>query len=285
MIINTKQMKNIFVLILFLLPIFNSCNSQNNDSTNNNPDSVHSKNPKIIKIEAQEIAKYVDIKSIPVPQNFTRIAAEENSVCEYFRNLELKTENNIVYLYNGYEKGNQTAQFAILKIDVGTQDLQQCADAVMRLRAEYLFKQKKYSEIHFNFLSDGKPRYYTEYSAGDRSYSKYRKYMNYIFSYANTASLLKEMKPVNDINDIKPGYIFIQRGTPYGHAVTVMDVAKDNISGEKIFLLSQSYMPAQEIHILINPNNKNISPWYKINETPKLYTPEWTFDWSDLRRF
>ncbi len=278
-------MKNLFLISVFFLSI-NSCNSQNNENKNL---AVDSANIETIKnngsdIEPQETAKYTHVKFIPVPEGYERINVEANSEGEYLRNLELKTENNIVYLYNGYEKGNQSAHFAILKIDVGTQDLQQCADAVMRLRAEYLFNKKRYSEIHFNFLSDGKPRYYTDYSQGNRSYSKYRKYMNYIFSYANTASLKKELHKVDNVNEMKIGDVFIQKGNPYGHAVTIMDIAV-NDNGEKIFMLSQSYMPAQEIHILNNPSYKNISPWYKINETESIYTPEWTFDREDLMRF
>ena len=78
-----------------------------------------------------------------------------------------------------------------------------------------------------------------------------------------------------------PGDIFIQGGFP-GHAVLVLDVAT-NAQDEKIFLIGQSYMPAQDFHILKNLENENLSPWYKINDGEKLYTPEWTFDWKDLK--
>ena len=277
-------MKTIISFIIILYTI--GCNSQNTNQTINSNDS--SQNivtiESVVEIIPQSVAKYKNIKAIPIPSGFKRIEAKEFSYAEYLRNLPLKTENNDVLLYNGDKKGNQTAQFAVLTIDVGTRDLQQCADAVMRLRAEYLFKQKQYSNIHFNFLSDGKPRYYTEYSKGDRSYAKYRKYMNYIFSYANTGSLKNELKQVSNINNMQIGDVFIQKGRPYGHAITVMDMAI-NEKGEKIFMLSQSYMPAQDIHILNNPSNKNISPWYKINSTAQVYTPEWTFNWNDLKRF
>ena len=172
----------------------------------------------------------------------------------------------------------------MLKIDVGTRDLQQCADAVMRLRAEFLYGLKQYNNIHFNFLSDSKPRYYNDYVKGDFSYIKFRKYMNYIFSYANTSSLKNELHKINSAEEIQIGDVFIQKGKPYGHAVTVMDIAKNQM-GEILFLLSQSYMPAQDIHILNNPKNLTISPWYKVKKTGNLNTPEWTFTFDDLMRF
>ena len=58
-----------------------------------------------------------------------------------------------------------------------------------------------------------------------------------------------------------------------------------NENNEKIFLLAQSYMPAQDIHILNNPENKDLSPWYDLRDTDRLYTPEWTFDKTSLKRF
>ena len=167
-------------------------------------------------------------------------------------------------------------------MEIGTRDLQQCADAVMRLRGEYLYQQKKYDAIHFNFLSDAKPRYFTTYAKGDYSYKKFRKYMDYIFSYANTASLHNEMLPVS-IENMQIGDVFIQKGNPYGHAVIVVDMAV-NEQGKKVFILAQSYMPAQDIQILINPNNPDLSPWYEVRKG-NLVTPEWIFSSNDLKRF
>lgn len=234
-----------------------------------------------VNVLTQSLKKLSDID---VPDGYSRVKYQSGSIGEYFQNLDLKTDNNIVYLYNGQKKYNQSAQYAVIKMDIGKKDLQQCADAVMRLRAEYLYKTKQYEKIHFNFLSDKKPRYYKDYCKGDNSYNKFFKYMEYVFSYANTASLLGELQKVTSFNDIQTGDVLIQKGNPYGHAVTVMDVAK-NENGEKIYLLSQSYMPAQETHVLVNPNDSKLNPWYYANSGDIIKTPEWSFYKSDLRRF
>jgi len=63
-----------------------------------------------------------------------------------------------------------------------------------------------------------------------------------------------------------------------------MDVAIDN-AGNKIFLLAQSYMPAQDIHVLNNPSNKNLSPWYEANDETIIETPEYTFTKDELKRW
>lgn len=61
------------------------------------------------------------------------------------------------------------------------------------------------------------------------------------------------------IEETKIGDVFIKGGFP-GHAVMVVDIAVDESTQEKVFLLAQSYMPAQEIQILKNPNNSHLSP-------------------------
>ena len=68
----------------------------------------------------------------------------------YLRNLPLKQASASVHYYNGDEKRNQV-HVAVLDVDVRTRDLQQCADAIMRLKAEYLYSTKQFDEIHFNF--------------------------------------------------------------------------------------------------------------------------------------
>ncbi|MBK7139361.1 MAG: hypothetical protein IPH74_10160 [Bacteroidetes bacterium] len=70
-----------------------------------------------------------------------------------------------------------------------------------------------------------------------------------------------------------------------GHAVIVVDVAKNEKTGETLFLLAQSYMPAQEIHLLKNPNDGGISPWYSADFGNVLITPEYTFTANQLKEF
>ena len=234
---------------------------------------------------------------ISVPTGFIRVKSARNSFAAWLRNLPVKLENNNVYLFDGNLKRNQKAQFKVLAIDVGKYDLQQCADAIIRLRAEYFYFQHAYNKIAFNFTS-GDRAFYSKWIEGfrpivkgnkvkwkreaqkDSSYKNFRAYLNIVFTYAGSYSLSQELKRVKDISQIKTGDVFIHGGFP-GHAIIVLDVAVNDISKQKAILLAQSYMPAQEIHVLVNPGKKVISPWYVVKETDLLNTPEW----SDLRRF
>ena len=226
------------------------------------------------------------IAEIPLPSGYVRVPLVENSFGAYLRNLPLRTDNNTVYLYDGLEKTDQTAHYAVVDLPIGNKDLHQCADACMRLWAEYLYQQKRYSDICFNFLSDGKPRCYTDHAGADRSYSKFWKYMEYIFSYANTKSLYRQLPSVS-VNYLQHGDMFIQTGNPIGHAVMVADMAEHTETCETIFLLVQSYMPAQETHVLKNPNSSSLNPWYSSRITRSLETAEFYFvnAVDDVKRF
>lgn len=106
--------------------------------------------------------------------------------------------------------------------------------------------------------------------------------MDIVFGYAGTLSLAQELKQ-QELKNIKPGDVFIRGGSP-GHAVIVVDVAQ-NKKGKKCFMLAQSYMPAQEIHILKNYNDENISPWYREDFGEILLTPEYIFNQTELKQF
>ncbi|MGB2578258.1 hypothetical protein AAIR98_000177 [Elusimicrobium simillimum] len=217
------------------------------------------------------------------PAGFTRTAESQNSFAAYLRNLPLKKDGALVKYFNGKTKPNLSTYVAVVDMEISPKDLQQCADAVMRLYGEYQFAENKINDIKFNFVSDGKPRYFKDYAKGDTSYKNFRKYMDYVFAYANTASLLNQLRPVKDINDMKIGDVFIQKGRPFGHAVIVVDMAQ-NKEGKKVYMLAQSYMPAQETQVLFNPMNVKLSPWYDLNGKT-IVTPEWVFQPADLRRF
>ncbi len=220
---------------------------------------------------------YSNIGNIPLPEGYTRVPADSNSFAAWLRQVSLK-ENKTVYLYDGTQKHNQTAQFAVLDISVPNKNLQQCADAVMRLRAEYLFAEKEYNNIIF---SDNDNTIYSFNAPYTRE--NFMHYMETVFGMCGSASLSKQLKPVNDFSTIAPGDVVIRGGFP-GHAVIVMDAAQ-NAAGKKIFMLAQSYMPAQDIHVLKNPANEKLSPWYEVSEGTQLLTPEYLFNKTELKRW
>jgi Domain of unknown function (4846) len=217
------------------------------------------------------------VRFIHLPPGYHRIEAKPGSFAEFLRDTRLK-ESKTVYLYNGKPKPNQEAQYAVLHMSVGNSDLQQCADAVMRLRAEYFFESKQFNAILF-YDNDNKAYHFTA------PYSRVNldKYLLRVFGMCGSASLSKQLKPADSIDDIQPGYVFIRGGFP-GHAVIVMDVAQNN-AGKKIYMLAQSYMPAQDIHILKNPAATGNSPWYEVNEDELIVTPEYTFKRWELKRW
>lgn len=235
-----------------------------------------------------------------LPQGFVREEESKTSFDYFLRNLPLKPLGSNVLYFDGTTKPNRNVYEAVVDLPIGKQDLHQCADAVMRLRADYFYSQKQYDKIHFNF-TNGFRADFSKWAAGYRiaikgnktswiktakpsnSYETYWKYLEKVFMYAGTASLEKELKPINAL-DIKIGDVFIKGGFP-GHAVIVVDMAVNPKNNQKIMLLAQSYMPAQEIQILKNPNNSSLSPWYAVDFGTSLQTPEWTFSSSQLKRF
>ncbi len=233
------------------------------------------------------------------PEGYTRIEIEEGSFASFLRNHALKPYGTKALYYDGREKRADHVYDSVFDVEIGDRDLHQCADAIMLLRAEYLYSIEAYDEIAFRFVSGFKAEYkkwregyrikvegndvsYYKTDTVSGSYETFRKYMDMVFAYAGTLSLEKELREAS-IDDMQIGDIFIVGGSP-GHAVIVVDMAEGQ-EGEKLFMLAQSYMPAQQTQLLINPNQPEISPWYSLKDQDKLITPEWTFALDTLKRF
>lgn len=212
-----------------------------------------------------------------LPAGYTRVKTEAGSFGAYLQNLPLKPRNAQALTYKGDVARTDMYTAAIVDMSIGTQDLQQCADAVMRLRGEYLYQQKNYKAISFNFTSGFKCDF-VHYANGyryqnghwalkakkDYSYQSFIRYMTLVFSYAGTLSLEKELKPVNTPASLKAGDVFIKGGSP-GHCFLVMDVAV-NSAGKKLFLLAQSFMPAQSVQLLQHTHGA----WFSIDKQPDI---------------
>jgi hypothetical protein len=233
------------------------------------------------------------------PEGFERLKQEEGSFSEFLQNLPLKPHGSKVRYYDGDVKP-WDVHAAVIDLDVGDRDLQQCADAVIRLRAEYLYSKGLYDQIHFNFTNGFNAEYrkwmegyrirvsgndarWVKQESRDTGYDCFREYLDMVFAYAGTLSLSKEMERI-DLQELKPGDVFLKGGSP-GHCVIVVDMAVDPETGEKVFIIAQSYMPAQDIHILKNPSKGDCDPWYPLDFGDELVTPEWTFSADQVYRF
>lgn len=233
------------------------------------------------------------LERTPAPVNAARAPAEGFGA--WLRSLPTKPGHPAVHLYDGRQKRRQDVHALVLDLDVGAQDLQQCADAVIRLRAEYLWATGRAEELCFRFTS-GHPAWWRDYAAGrrpqiqgqrvtwepfaapDNGRGNFRRYLDLVFTYAGTRSLAKELRPVRAV-EVRPGDVWLQGGAP-GHAVLVVDVAR---WGDRNYLmLAQSYMPAQEVHVLKAPDG---GVWFEHQAGQGLRTPEWDFGPRDLFRF
>ena len=244
----------------------------------------------LIIADGQSIAERFD-----VPPGFVRLESEGKSFAYYLQHLPLKPDGTKVKYHDGREK-QRDVYLAVVDFSLGERDLQQCVDAVIRLRAEYLYDEERYDEIKFNFVNgfnaefskwaagngisvDGNNVSWKSNSANNKSYESFQKYLDMVYAYASTISLEKQLiaKPFSNLSI---GDVFIQAGSP-GHCVIVVDMAVNEDTGEKAFMLAQSYMPAQDIQILKGGGDGN--PWFSANIEEVLKTPEWTFEISDLK--
>lgn len=232
------------------------------------------------------------------PPGYERVEAKPDSLAAFLREYPLKEAGKPVLLYNGQKKGNRGAHVAVFKLPLEKEDLQQCADTVMRVYAEYFWKTGQKERISFR-LVDGFQAKYSKWRSGyrirvegshsswvsggvyDDSYANFKKYLRMVFAYAGTLSMEQESKKIK-LSKVAAGDIFLQAGSP-GHVVMVVDVC-ESADGKKAFLLGQGYMPAQEFHLLKNPSHEE-DPWYYAEEISyPLWTPEYSFEKGSFRR-
>lgn len=274
-------MKSLFVSLILVLFI-SSCQSQTDylQTTHVKPDQDEQKTDDFINPSGKTISSRFNL-----PEGYSYSQAQENSWGAFLRDLPLKPDGSEVKTYRGEIKPNYQTYLAVVDLPIGTKDLHQCADAVMRLRAEYLFSQSKFNEISFR-QANGKTIFYSTWLSGKTpDKTNLWTYLETVFNTCNTTSLNQQLES-KSFEMLAIGDVFITGPPPgqsYGHAIIIVDkcVAKN---GKVKFMLAQSYMPAQEIQILDNPANPGC-PWYDLDFGQTLDTPEWDFTASQLKSF
>lgn len=245
----------------------------------------------------------LDVRFASPPRGFARVDVKEGSFGEMLRTLPLQPEGSPVVDYRGiplYDHGKHWGIAGVADIDVGTKDLQHCADAVIRLHAEWRYG-RGHRDIGYRSVS-GVRIGYRAWMAGERpvvsgkdivmkksaaahadDHALFRAYLEELYNWAGTPSIERDGVKA-DLDDVRAGDFFVVTGQPFGHAVLVLDVAKHS-DGRTALLLGQSYMPAQSFSVL-RPNDKG-SAWFVVEKGAQLVdTPFWRpFPRSALRRF
>ncbi len=232
----------------------------------------------------------------PTPEGFARIKVDEGSLGGWLRELPLTDPETPVRRYDGstlYEASDPRIA-AVIAIDVGKGDLQQCADLVMRFHAEWKWSHGS-RDMSYRAAS-GEMLPFSRWANGERivpqgqsfswkssgspkatDHASFRKYLDGVFAWANTVSLDKQAKRVRP-EDIRPGDFFVTPGNP-GHSVIVLDLVKSGTS--RMVLLGQSFIPAQSPQVLAHEGK----PWFVLDATHDIATPFWRpFPWNTLHR-
>ncbi len=249
-------------------------------------------------VEALPAVDTVEQRFAP-PEGFVRVPLEPDSFGAWLRRLPLAAPSTPVRSNRGriLRRADDPHVAAVTTLDVGTADLQQCADAVIRLHAEWCWSRGRRDMSYRaaagialpyarwargeRVVLDGRALRWTPSGTPGDDHASFRKYLDAVFSWANTVSLARQADAVA-LAELRAGDFMILPGGP-GHTVLVLDLARDGAGGRAV-LLGQSYMPAQSFQVL-RPGRA--SAWFLVEpELGGIQTPFWPapFPWSSLRR-
>jgi hypothetical protein len=231
------------------------------------------------------------------PRGFKRVEVDSNSFAGFLRHLPLKPKSAVV---RDHERKRLFAPYAaaIIDLDIGGKDLQQCADTLIRLYAEYQRSAGNAAALSFKFTS-GHGYAYADYLEGKRAVVRgnkvgwrtvaarredraaFRDWLDVIFMYAGTASLARDLEKVRH-EDARIGDLFITPGFP-GHTVMIADIVENSAGGRRMLLI-EGFTPAQDAHV-VKASIFTGGVWHELEDNGGLELSFWSFSPNSLRRF
>lgn len=219
-------------------------------------------------------------QAFPIPEGFERVVSD--AFGDSLRELAIRGKDAPIRTHDGrvvHHNGR------VIELPLVPGDLQQCADSAIRLRAEWQRSQGK--EVMFHATS-GDPMPFSRFSAGETPYAEgpglkwragstgeWEDYLRLVFTWAGTASL--EERDTVSTDTPRAGDLLVKGGFP-GHAVVLLDVATRG--DETLLLIGEGYMPAQDFHVEIGPEQG----WWSWTDSG-LALPHWPMPKDSLRRF
>ena len=232
------------------------------------------------------------------PEGFSRVRVEDASFDRWLRSLPTEPSRTTVRAHDGSDLDRPAA--AIVRMDVGRGDLQQCADSTIRLHAEFLWAAGRADEAAYHFTS-GDRSAWVDWRDGERfdvsgatvkrvrgsavsGHAGFRGWLQHLFRYAGTRSLRHDTRAVAESEALRAGDLFLEPGSP-GHVVMILDVA-ENAAGDRLALLGEGFMPAEEFQVLRSSRARD-RVWFTLpGPGESIDTPSWRpFRRRDVRRF
>jgi len=242
----------------------------------------------------------------PAPSGYVRAPLAEGSFGAWLRGLPVRLDRHSVEDYRGRAvtfSGRWSA--AVIALDVGEKNLQQCADTALRLHAEWLWSRGDTQALRYHFTSGDESRF-SEWVAGRKLAVEgatvrevqvapvpadrvaLRAWLEQLFMYAGTRSLALDSEAVGLDAALLPGDLLLHPGSP-GHVVIVLDVVEREGSGDQLALIGQGSMPAQELHVLRGDARQTVDGvWFRFPQGREqgVRVPGWgTLQRSSARRF
>jgi len=215
--------------------------------------------------------------AFPPPAGAERVAAEGFGAS--LRDLPVRAADVRVHTYDGRVVGHDGR---VIDLPLVPGDLQQCADSILRVRAEWLRAHGEAVSFH---ATSGTPLPWSRFEAGEKVVldgndlrwttgpkATWDQYLAVVFTWAGTASLAERETRTDDHPD--PGDLLVDPGFP-GHAVLLLDVARS--ADATYVLVGEGYMPAQDFHVEIGPE----AGWWRWSDGVAL--PHWNLPASTLR--
>lgn len=231
------------------------------------------------------------------PEGFARVDVAKDSFGAFLRRLPLEKNGATIRAFDGRTLG--TPHTAVVALDVGSTDLQQCADSAIRLRAEFLWSKGAQDQIAFHTTSGDRVPF-SRYAGGEhiavrgnkvgwktagkppdgaRDRAAFHRYLDDVFMYAGSISLARDTSAV--LGEVQPGDLLVVGGSP-GHVLVVLDVAAKG--DERRLLIGEGFMPAQSFHVV---PARDGAAWITPDADGAVRVPTWPapFPRSSLRRF
>ncbi|MBI4727371.1 hypothetical protein HY768_09175 [candidate division TA06 bacterium] len=218
------------------------------------------------------------IDEIPIPAGYTAVEYPASGYSHWVTRCPLKSNLDILDHSGRKVPPGAYSVYAVLDLPpLFSGDLEQCADYAMRLWAEY-HKDRNILDKLYLFDYNGRRQYYKASHLSDRNFLHR--------AFANSSSyFLKQGCAAVDAAALVPGDMVVQneRGG-VGHVSVVLNVCL-NSSGQKLYLLGFSYMPAQEFHVERALEGYGTEGWFTLEEYFRYLQDYMDLGTPVLRRF